>query len=86
VDVWRIPSTDAAERTAERLLTGVGVTDSDSGEGGLATAGGQARVTLAVTAADVGRSPAEQNEVIGALVTAARDGLVYLTVAPEAPQ
>ncbi len=86
VDVWRIPPVDAADRIAERLLTGVGVTDSDSGEGGLANAGGQARVTLAVAAADVGRSPAEQNEAIGALVTAARDGLVYLTVIPEAPQ
>jgi hypothetical protein len=83
VDVWRIPPPDVTDRTASRLLTRIGVTDASSGEDGLTTAGGQARVTLAVSAVD-GRSPAELSEVIGALVAAARDGLVYLTVVPDA--
>ena len=86
VDVWRIPPADAAERTAQRLLTGVGVTDADSGESGLTTTGGQARVTLAVSPAHAGQSAARLDETVGALVTAARDGLVYLTVVPEAPE
>jgi hypothetical protein len=83
VDVWQIPPPDAADRTATRLLSGVGITESGFGDDGLATAGGQASVTLAV-AASGGRSPAELEEVVGALVAAARDGLVYLTAVPEA--
>ena len=86
MDVWRIPPADAAERTAQRLLTGVGVTDADSGESGLTTTGGQARVTLAVSPAHAGQSAARLDETVGALVTAARGGLVYLTVVPEAPE
>ena len=86
VDVWQVPPPDATDRTAMRLLRGVGVTESDSGDGGLATAGGQARVTLAVTTVEDLRSPAELAEAIGALIAAARDGLVYLTVVPAAPQ
>ncbi len=84
VDVWQIPPTDAGDRTATRVLSSVGVTDADSAAGGLTTAGGQARVTLAIT--DVTRSSTELHEAIGALIAAARDGLVYLTVAPAAPQ
>jgi hypothetical protein len=86
VDVWHIPPTDAEDRTATLLLSGVGVANADSGEGGLATAGGQARVTLAVTGAKAGRSSAEQDSAIGALMAAARDGLVYLAVVPAAPR
>jgi len=83
--VWQVPPPDIADRTATRLLSRVGVTSSDSGQGGLATTGGQARVTLAV-AADGGRAPATLDEALGALVAAARDGLVYLTVVPKAAQ
>jgi hypothetical protein len=86
VDVWEIPPPDATNRAASLLLSGVGVTDSDSGSDGLTTVGGQARVTLAVTPATGGRSSAELDEAIGALIPAARAGLVYLTVVPEAAQ
>lgn len=86
VDVWQLPPPDAADRTASRLLSGAGVTESDSGDDGLPTAGGQARVTLAITAASDGRAPAALDEAIAALIPAARSGLVYLTVVPAAAQ
>lgn len=84
VDVWRIPPPDAPDRTAARLLAGVGVTAADSGDGGLAAAGGQVRVTLAVTAPDGGDASLDRS--VATLLAAARDGLVYLTVVPEGPR
>ncbi len=86
VDVWQIAPPDAGERTATRLLSRVGVADADSGESGLTTAGGLARVTLAVSTVRGGRSSAELDEAIGVLLAAGRDGLIYLTVVPAAPQ
>jgi hypothetical protein len=84
VDVWQVPPPDTADRAATRLLSGVGVTEADSHDGGLAPSSGQARVTLAITAVTSVRSEAELDETIGALIAAARDGLVYLTAAPAA--
>ena len=87
VDVWRVPAMDATDRTAQRLLSRVGVTDADVDTGGLTSAGSQTRVTLAlVAAADQHRSSTELDEAVGALVAAARDGLVYLTVVTDAGQ
>ena len=86
VDVWQVPPSDSADRAASLLLSSVGVTESDSGSDGLATAGGQARVTLALTAATGGQSSAKLEKAIGTLIPAARAGLVYLTIVPEAAQ
>ncbi|MGH8777369.1 MAG: SAF domain-containing protein [Jiangellaceae bacterium] len=79
VDVWRAASEQDAERTATRILAAVTVTAADSGGGGLAGTGSEARVTLAVAG---GNELLEESTA--ALVAAARDGLVYLTEVPEA--
>jgi hypothetical protein len=84
VDVWRTPPEQSEERAATSLLDGVTVTAADSGGGGLTGSGGQARVTLAVSAE--ARAGTDLDESMAQLLAAARDGLVYLTRVPEAPQ
>ncbi|MBD0293323.1 MAG: hypothetical protein ICV70_07090 [Jiangellaceae bacterium] len=83
VDVWRTPAADASpasgDRAATRLLRDVTVTSADLADGALGTTGGQAGVTLAVTGDAL-------TESVGALLAAARDGLVYLIRVPEAAE
>ncbi len=80
VDVWRTPPEQDVERAATPLLSGVTVAGAESGASGLSGAGGQARVTLAVT------GDGDLDELTAGLIAAARDGLVYLTAVPEGPR
>lgn len=80
VDVWRTPAEQDEVRTAEQLIAAVTVVTDDTGGGGLAGPGNQARVTLAVT------GDADADEPMAELVAAARDGLLYLVRVPDPPR
>lgn len=77
VDVW-IPPADGTGN-ASLLLSGVTVTATSIGSGGLAGTSSQAQVTLAVVAEEL-------DEVTAELVAAARAGQVYLTALPGVPE
>ncbi|WP_246222720.1 SAF domain-containing protein [Phytoactinopolyspora limicola] len=74
VDVW-VALSDRDE--ADRLVSGLTVTDVDSG-GALGVSGTDTTITLAVLAAD----RAELDELVGELIPAGRDGRVYLSRLP----
>lgn len=78
VDVWVIPAAEVEDRTALRLADGLTVSATDIGGGALGVDGSHATVTLAVAAADVDAL----DELVGRLLAASRDGLVYLTKLP----
>lgn len=78
VDVWLTPAADSEDRSAGLLAAGLTVSAADVGGGALGVDGVHATVTLAVGEADADAL----DELVGRLLAAGRDGLLYLTKLP----